>query len=175
MTDRVAWVPTATWPNETLEGAAVNGSLWTPTPPTTRSRLGFDAVLVNVTFPPIHPAVFGEKTTFRATLCPAARLMGRLKPGRLNCEPLSLIAETFTLVDPVLISRTTCVSDPLKSTEPNLRFAGEQTNCGVAARAPNGSMSTTAIKVVKKKGRREECEVFDWGSRMTGSLRAFPV
>ncbi len=132
-------------------------------------------MLVNVTLPPIQPAALGEKATFSATLCPAARLRGRLRPGMLNCEPLSLIAETFTLLVPVLISRTTCVSDPLSVTEPNLKFAGEQTNCCVDAKAPNGNRSNTAMKVVIKKGRREECEVFDWGSRMTGSVRLFPV
>jgi hypothetical protein len=51
-----------------LAGATVRGRLRTPTPLIKRARLAFDAELVNVIFPPVQPAVPGEKVTEKVVL-----------------------------------------------------------------------------------------------------------
>jgi hypothetical protein len=105
-TDFVELVPTATWPNEMLVGLTVRGSLVTPVPPSLSRRDGFEAVLVNVTLPPIHSLAVGANVTLRGTLSPADKINGRLNWGRLNSEVLRFVAETVTLVLPVFVKIT---------------------------------------------------------------------
>jgi len=78
-TGTVELVPIATWPNDTIEGLAVKGSLLTPEPSTSSGRLAFDESLENLIVPPVHPFAVGVKLTLRSTLCPASKTKGRLK------------------------------------------------------------------------------------------------
>src|ERR1700722_9565183 len=97
--------PTAVCPKERFEGAAVISSLLTPDPANHKSTVGSGAFPVNDTFPsvhPVHPVAVGEKVRFNATLCPAARDRGRVRPETLKSEPPKAVDDTVVLVDPVL-------------------------------------------------------------------------
>jgi hypothetical protein len=109
-TGSVELVPTATWPNDTIEGLAVTASLATPVPPTSSVRVGFDALLENLTAPGVHPSAVGVKLTLTSTLCPASKTSGRLMPDAVNSEWLSVVPETVTLVCPVFVTVTSKVS-----------------------------------------------------------------
>lgn len=98
---------------------------------TCRIRLVFEALLVNATSPPIHPAIVGEKITFKSILCPAAIVAGRVKPETLNAEPFTAMPETVALVSPVFVSVTNRVSDCPNKTVPNFKLDGEHTSCCV--------------------------------------------
>ena len=100
--------PIATWPNDTIEGLALTGSLLMPVPPTL--RLAVDALLKNLIVPPVHPVVVGAKLTLRLTLWPADKTSGRLKEDVVNAELSTVILETVTLVCPLFVTVTSKVS-----------------------------------------------------------------
>lgn len=110
-TDCVDLLPTATFPNETLEGAAMRGSLLTAFPWSPIFKLVFEAVLVAVRFPVFQPADPGANVTVALTLWPADRTMGRVTPETLNAELLDVSAETVALVLPLLVRVTVWASD----------------------------------------------------------------
>jgi len=101
-------VPIATWPNDTIDGLALTGSLLMPVPPTL--RLAVDVLLKNLTVPPVHPVVVGAKLTLRLTLWPAAKTSGRLKEDVVNAELPTTIPETVALIFPVFVTVTSKVS-----------------------------------------------------------------
>jgi hypothetical protein len=105
-TDFVELVPTATGPNEMLLGLAVMGSLVIPIPPSLSRRDGFEALLVNVTLPPVHSVAVGANVTLRLTLSPADKINGRLNWDRLNSAVLRFVAETVMSVSPVFFKVT---------------------------------------------------------------------
>lgn len=105
-TDNVDLLPTATFPKERLEGAAVSGSLLTAFPWTPILRLVLEAVLVTVTLAEFHPADVGEKVIVALTVWPAARTTGRVIPETLNAELLAVSAETVALVFPLFVKVT---------------------------------------------------------------------
>jgi hypothetical protein len=100
--------PSATCPNDTIEGLAATGSLLRPVPPTL--RLAVDALLKNLIVPPVHPVVVGAKVTFRLILCPADNTSGRLKEDVVNWELPTVIPESVALVFPVFVTVTSKVS-----------------------------------------------------------------
>jgi hypothetical protein len=108
-TGTVDMVPIATWPNDTIEGLAVTGSLLTPVPATSRRRAAFEALLENLIVPPVHPIAVGVKLTLRLTLCPASKTSGRLKED-VNLELPTVIPEIVALVCPLFVTVTNKVS-----------------------------------------------------------------
>ena len=164
-TDCVVLVPTATWPNETLEGLAVTLSLVAPVPWSCTSRVEFEALLVKKIHPPVHPVLVGEKVTFSAALCPACRVRGKLKPDARNSVALSFIAETVMLVCPPFLKTRTSVSEWPTRTLPKLKADGAPVSC--VALALEGIITADTVAVMmKKKARIEKGRVRDWGSRM---------
>jgi hypothetical protein len=99
--------PTATWPNETLEGLAPKVSLVAPVPSSSTLRTEFEALLVNVATAPVHPVLVGEKVTFSATLFPAGRINGKANPDARNSVPPRFTVETVTLVGPLFVNDRT--------------------------------------------------------------------
>jgi len=150
--ERWALAPTATWPNETLEGLAAKASLVAPAASSSSLSTEFEALLLKIADVPTHPVVVGEKVTFTATLLPAGITRGNVRPDMLNSFPLSLIAETVTLFDPVLDKTTTCVSLCPTRTPPKRTTDGAHVSCS-AARAGNGNIMTMAAKVRRKTTR----------------------
>ena len=67
-------------------------------------------MLVKVLLPIAHPVVVGENVTLAETLCPADRVRGKVRFERLNSLALVLLAVSVTLVVPVFVNTTTCVS-----------------------------------------------------------------
>ena len=61
-------LPTATCPNERVEGLAVTVSLITPVPPACTARIELEASLVKSIVPGIHPVVGGVKLILTSTL-----------------------------------------------------------------------------------------------------------
>jgi len=150
---RVALVPTVFCPNDKLAGEALTCSLVTPEPANHNCKVAFAAFPVKLTFPPVqpvHPLAFGAKTNFSPTLRPAARVTGSFSPETVNAVPPKLIADTLVLVVPVLVRTISCPWDCPTTTEPNLTFEGEATNCCVAAREVSGSKATKAKKTALK-------------------------
>lgn len=153
---RVALLPTASCPKARLPGVAVRSSLATPDPANQSWMLGFDVLPVKVTLAlvhPVHPVAVGENITFTVTLAPAARVAGRVKPDTLNAEPLTLIAETVVLVDPVLVNTMSWVWVCPSGIAPNLSFEGVHTNCCVPPQAPNGSRARNAMRMAMETTR----------------------
>jgi hypothetical protein len=151
-TGRVELVPTATCPKERLEGLIPIPSLVTPVPRTAKRSVGFEASLVNVTVPGVHPVVVGEKITFSETLCPAGTINGNAA-GAANCAKLAFIAETVTLVWPPLVKTTTAVSLWPITTLPRCRADGAHVSCCVAARTHRGSIVTKIMTVKMEETR----------------------
>jgi len=126
----------------------------------------FDALLLKVIPPCVHPVALGEYVTFTGTLCPAARVNGKVNPGARNAAPLVFIAETVTLVFPAFVNTTTAVSLLPTATLPKNSEEGEQLSCWAFARAHSGSMAAHSATAINKK-RLGRCWVRDWGSLMS--------
>lgn len=109
-TDTLDLLPTATWPNDRLEGVADTDSWFVPVPPTATTRFELSALLAKPMVAPVHPSVAGVKVTFTSRLWPAGRLTGRLKPEVENAGLLTLMVDKATLVSPVFVSVTIRVS-----------------------------------------------------------------
>ena len=127
-TGKVECPPVATDPKKSAAGLAVADSLVTPPPPTGSTSVGFDALLVNVIVPPVHPVALGEKFTERSKLSPAGRVAGRVKGDVENSGLLVVTAEIVTLVCPLLVSVISKVSVWPTSSAPNRKLGGEEVN-----------------------------------------------
>ena len=79
---------------------------------------------VMVTVPLKFPLAVGENFTLKLTLCPEARLTGKLKPLMLNPEPVICAAEIVRLDPPELVSVSAMVLGLPVCTLPKLRLAG---------------------------------------------------
>jgi len=64
---KLSLFPTATWPNDRVDGVAVTAMLFTPLPPTCTVRVGLDALLENSIDPGVHPVVEGVKLILTPT------------------------------------------------------------------------------------------------------------
>lgn len=171
---KVEVLPAATEPKDNVAGLAVTASLATPVPATFSERVGFGALLVNLTLPPIHPVDSGVKLTLRSTLAPAERTRGKLSEDVTKREELTLMPERVALVVPLLVRVTNKVWVWPVSTSPKRSVEGEQASCAEAAAAPAGMKPATRSAMVKVSEwwKRKECGWrFDWGSRIASILR----
>jgi hypothetical protein len=163
----VVLVPTATWPNETVEGLAVTLSLVAPVPWSCTKRVEFEALLVKRIHAPVHPVLVGEKVTFSVALCPAGRVNGKLKPEALNSVAIRFIAETVTLVCPLLVKTRTSVSGCPTITLPKFKADGAPVSCVAPALKGIITADTVAVMMkMKKKARIEKRRAGDRGSRI---------
>jgi hypothetical protein len=149
-----------------LEGLATTPFPFAPVPLNRSARFAFDASLVMVPPPCIKPTAVGEKDTSMATLCPPSTVKGKLKFGRLNSDPLRLIADTVTLVCPVFANTKTCVCVCPVGTEPKGRLDGVHVSCRVPVPANKGSVMLKQAIVKVEKARMEKCRRMKWGSFM---------
>ncbi len=63
----------------------------------------FAALEVTAKLPVTLPLAVGENFTLKLTLWPAVSVVGKVKPLRLNPEPVALAAEIVMLVPPELV------------------------------------------------------------------------
>jgi len=92
---------------------------------------------VMVTVPLKLPLEVGENVTLKLTLCPEARLTGKLKPLMLNPEPVICAAEIVRLDPPELLRVSDSVCEAPTCTLPKLRLAGLAESCPVATPMPD--------------------------------------
>lgn len=122
---KVELLPVTTEPKDKIAGLAVTASLVTPEPSTVRESVGFEALLVKLMVPLVHPVILGVKLTLRSRLSPAERSTGRSSEEVTNFELVTLIPESVALVSPVLVKVTSKVSVLPVSTAPKRRVEGE--------------------------------------------------
>ena len=67
-------------------------------------------MLVNALLPDVCPVVVGVNVRLTEMLCPAARVSGKLRLDRVNSLPVIVLAVTVTLVVPLFVNTTICVS-----------------------------------------------------------------
>ena len=103
VSDSVLLLLTCTLPNDKLLGFAVSAPGTLPTPVIGRLRLGLVASLVKATLPVAAPLLLGAKVTEKFTLCPAAKVAGRLRPLKLKPEPAATACDTVTAFPPEFV------------------------------------------------------------------------
>ena len=74
-----------------------------PVPVSGTFSMEFAALEVMAKLPVTAPPAVGENFVLKLTLWPAVRVAGKVKPLRLNPEPVALAAEIMTLVPPELV------------------------------------------------------------------------
>lgn len=94
-------------------------------------RIEFEAVLVTVTLPLIHPVFVGANRIVSVVVCPAPKTVGRDNPETLNPAALTVTAEIVTLVVPLFLSVANCASVCDTATDPKRKLAGELLSCCV--------------------------------------------
>ena len=146
--------PTATWPNEMVEGLAAKASVAAPAASSATRRTEFEASLLNVIDVPTQPTLVGEKVTLNGTLLPAGITSGKVKPDTLNSCPLSFTTETVTALDPAFDNIATWVSLCPTRTSPKCTPDGVHVSCSAAC-ADNGNSMTMAAKLRKEKTRSD--------------------
>jgi len=99
----VVLAPVATLPKLRLTGFAVSWPGLMPVPDRGTFRAGLDAFEVIARLPLAPLPDVGANATLKVALWPAFKVMGKLKPLRLNPDPVALAAEIVTLVAPELV------------------------------------------------------------------------
>jgi hypothetical protein len=131
-----------------------------------------DALLTKEIAPPVHPITVGVNVTMKLTSCPAGSIKGRPKLATLNSGMLALIAEIVTLVDPVLVRVTGRASLWPTTMVPNRRRVRLLVSWGVPATALVEIKPKNSAKLMTPRTERKERDRgFDWGSRITSSLK----
>ena len=85
--------PTDTLPKLIAVGFGVRVPSVTPEPATGMFSVGFDASLTIETVPASAPVAWGTNVTVNGTLCPAAKVNGRLTPLKLKPVPTVVSCE----------------------------------------------------------------------------------
>lgn len=131
-----------------------------------------NALLATEIDPPVHPVTVGVNITMKLASCPAGRTKGRPELATLNSGLLALIAEIVTLVDPVLVRVTGRASLWPITMVPNRRRVGLVVSWGVPATALVEIKPKSNAKLMTPRVERQERDGgFDWGSRITSSLK----
>ena len=141
-------------------------------PITGRLRGKLDSEIAKLIFPLTQPVVEGAKTTLTSILCPAANTIGMIIGGTLNSELLAPIAEMLTLVCPLLVSETSCVSVWPIDTCPKRRLLGQLVSAADPACTSGGTrLSRTAtLMIATVKERRERERIIVWGGFITSPV-----
>jgi len=102
-------VPTWTLPKPRLVGLVVSWPGVMPVPDRGTFRAGLDAFEVIARLPLAPLPDVGANATLKLALWPAFKVIGKLKPLRVNAEPVALAAEMVTLAAPELVIVSTSV------------------------------------------------------------------
>jgi len=148
-------VPTGTWPNERLAGLALSGSLLTPVPRTERPSLGFEALLLKLIHPSIHPVAVGVKVTLTGVLAPAARVSGIAEREILNAGPSTAIDVSSTGFVPVLVRITNWVSGVPSATDPNFMTLKEDASWAAAGDGAAAMKARSPSRIAGNVVRRD--------------------
>jgi hypothetical protein len=109
-----------------------------PVPVSATFSAEFAALEVMAKLPVTAAPAVGENFVLKLTLWPAVSVAGKVKPLRLNPEPVVLAAEIVTLVAPELVRVS--VREPLLPVVklPKFRLAGAEVSCpGVTPPVPD--------------------------------------
>ncbi len=140
VSDKLALLPTCTFPKARLGGFAVSVPCVTPVPERGMLKLESEPVEVRLTLPLAAPLAVGEKSTVKDVLWPAVNVKGKDSPLKLNPAPLAEAAEIVRLVPPVLVR----VSDKLEllptCTLPNATLAGFAVSVPCVTPVPESGM-----------------------------------
>lgn len=82
--------PTTKLPKPKVAGVTVNWPAAVPVPEREMVRVELEALETTATLPLTLLADVGVKTTLKVTLSPAVKVSGRLRPLRLNADPVRL-------------------------------------------------------------------------------------
>ena len=115
-------VPIETFPKPMLAGAAVNEPVVAPVPLSGTVIVEPEFLLLRLTLevradesmliemaPLALPFACGANMTPQLTLCPAARVRGRVRPLSLKPVPVTVAWETLRLLPPELVRVKACV------------------------------------------------------------------
>lgn len=141
---REVLLPVATFPKLWLAGLAASWPGVTAIAERGTVNVPFDASDVIVRLPVAFPADAEEKVTFRLVLCPAASVVGRLKPEALNPDPETFMAEMVTLVVPELVRMSGRVCEFPIRTFPKLILVGLAVSCPMLTPVPEAD--TVAVE-----------------------------
>ena len=103
----------------------------------------FEASLVRDSAPAAAPPDCALKVTVKAVLCPAARVVGRLKPLTVKPAPEMFACDTVTLAVPELVNVASTFSAWPTSTLPKLRLEGLETSVPKPTATPDTGTLTT--------------------------------
>ena len=129
-----------------------------PVPLTVSVRVGLEALLTNAMVPLVQPAVVGVKATLTPTLWPDVKTTGNDATDALNSALLRFIADTVTVVEPVLVRFTSKVSVAPTPTVPKRRVVEEAVSCSEAAfacmgRTPSRLMiANLVMRLIRRTG-----------------------
>jgi hypothetical protein len=116
--------PVATLPKLRLVGFAVSWPGVMPVPDRGTFRAGLDAFEVIARLPLAPLPDVGANAILKLALWPAFKVIGKLRPMRLNPEPVALAAEMVTLAPPELVMVSARVWEVPTWTLPKPRLVG---------------------------------------------------
>jgi hypothetical protein len=88
VSDKLALLPTCTFPKARLVGFAVSAPCVTPVPDSGRFMAASEALEVKATLPLELPAVWGVKATEKVVLWPPPSVSGKVKPPKVKPVPV---------------------------------------------------------------------------------------
>ena len=121
-----------------------------PVPLKVPERSESEALLINERLPETAPLTNGENVTVKATLCPAARVRGRLRPPTVNWEVFEVTDDMVTL-DPVALRTPFWFELVPTETVPNPKDPGETDNWPGAEPAPDSGTLTLGSEALELK------------------------
>ena len=121
-------------PKLMLAGFAANDAEAKPDPTTVTVAVG--AVPEKVMVPLVLPVAWGAKVAVNPTVCPGAKLVGRLKPLTLNPVPVIMACETVTAVPPLFVKLPDWFCFVPTATFPKLKLDGVAVNAPALAPVP---------------------------------------
>jgi len=134
----------------------------------------FEALLPNVREADALPLAWGLKFTVNVALCPAARVVGSVKPAIVNSELFDDTEEIVTL-EPVAVSVPVSPFVLPTVTDPKLKLAGLMPSWPLLVPVPAieiGRLGLGALEVMVKVPVREPA---DFGANVTVNVRLWPA
>src|SRR5208282_1633339 len=173
VSDKLALLPTCTFPKARLLGFAVSAPCVAPVPESGMPKLESEPVEVRLTLPLAVPLAVGEKSTVKDVLWPAVNVKGKDSPLKLNPVPPAEAAEIVRLDPPVLVR----VSDKLEllptCTLPNARLVGFAVSAPCVTPVPDSGRFMAAALEVKATLPLELPAV--WGAKATEKVLLWPA
>lgn len=122
---KLALAPVTTLPKFSAAGVSCNCPAAAPVPESPIASCGFEALDAIDRVPELVPVAVGVKTTANVTLCPPARVIGRVSPLRANDPLVALAPDSVTFVLPVFFTVSIRVCEVPGVTLPNERVDGD--------------------------------------------------